>query len=183
MWSEAWSQKTKFMGQHGAHLCPVGPRWAPCWPHETCCQGRCFSGAVAWSPSAYGRLSKFSSWMGGGVKYPVPGLYPARLISLNFENRSYGSPSSFVTDVKSRSLLSLPGVLCQGEIHHTGSKGVTWVDIHPWLWLCLSGQVNVKRRIFDCSNPNRCRGDSVVGRSSYQHHGMHCGTATRRVAE
>ena len=26
-------------GQHGAHLGPVGPRWAPCWPHEPCCQG------------------------------------------------------------------------------------------------------------------------------------------------
>ena len=22
----------EFMGQHGAHLDPVGPRWAPCWP-------------------------------------------------------------------------------------------------------------------------------------------------------
>ena len=21
-------------GQHGAHLGPTGPRWAPCWPHE-----------------------------------------------------------------------------------------------------------------------------------------------------
>ena len=21
-------------GQHGAHLGPVGPRWAPCWPHD-----------------------------------------------------------------------------------------------------------------------------------------------------
>ena len=27
------------MGQHGAHLGPVGPRWAPCWPHEPCYQG------------------------------------------------------------------------------------------------------------------------------------------------
>ena len=26
-------------GQHGAHLGPVGPRWAPLWPHETCYQG------------------------------------------------------------------------------------------------------------------------------------------------
>ena len=26
-------------GQHGAHLGPVGPRWAPCWPHEPCYQG------------------------------------------------------------------------------------------------------------------------------------------------
>ena len=23
-------------GQHGAQLGPVGPRWAPCWPHEPC---------------------------------------------------------------------------------------------------------------------------------------------------
>ena len=26
-------------GQHGAHLGPVGPRWAPCWPHEPCYHG------------------------------------------------------------------------------------------------------------------------------------------------
>ena len=26
--------------QHGAHLGPVGPRWAPYWPHESCYQGR-----------------------------------------------------------------------------------------------------------------------------------------------
>ena len=24
---------------HGAHLGLVGPRWAPCWPHEPCYQG------------------------------------------------------------------------------------------------------------------------------------------------
>ena len=28
----------RFMGQHGAHLGPVGPGWAPCWPHEPCYQ-------------------------------------------------------------------------------------------------------------------------------------------------
>ena len=26
-------------GQHGAHLGPVGPRWAPCCPHGSCYQG------------------------------------------------------------------------------------------------------------------------------------------------
>ena len=26
-------------GQHGAHLGPTGPRWAPCWPHEHCYLG------------------------------------------------------------------------------------------------------------------------------------------------
>ena len=27
------------LGQHGSHLGPVGPRWAPCWPHDPCYQG------------------------------------------------------------------------------------------------------------------------------------------------
>ena len=31
-WQSSW-------GQHGAHLGPVGPRWAPCRPHEPCYQG------------------------------------------------------------------------------------------------------------------------------------------------
>ena len=26
-------------GQHGAHLCPGGPRWAPLWPYESCYEG------------------------------------------------------------------------------------------------------------------------------------------------
>ena len=35
-------------GKHGAHLGPVGPRWAPCWPHEPCHQG-CFSStSISW---------------------------------------------------------------------------------------------------------------------------------------
>ena len=32
------------MGQHGDHLGPVGPSWAPCWPHEPSYQGY-----VSWS--------------------------------------------------------------------------------------------------------------------------------------
>ena len=31
-WQGSW-------GQHGAHLGPTGPRWAPCWPHELCSLG------------------------------------------------------------------------------------------------------------------------------------------------
>ena len=26
-------------GQHGSHLGPTGPRWAPCWPYELCYLG------------------------------------------------------------------------------------------------------------------------------------------------
>ena len=37
------TQIAKFMGQHGAHLGPVGPRWAPCWPHEPCYQYICMT--------------------------------------------------------------------------------------------------------------------------------------------
>ena len=29
-------RKQSSWGQHGAQLGPVGPRWAPCWPHEPC---------------------------------------------------------------------------------------------------------------------------------------------------
>ena len=35
----AWPRKQSSWGQHGAHLGPVGPRWAPCWHHEPCYQG------------------------------------------------------------------------------------------------------------------------------------------------
>ena len=34
------TQIAKFMGPTWAHLGPVGPRWAPCRPHEPCYQGR-----------------------------------------------------------------------------------------------------------------------------------------------
>ena len=27
-------------GQHGAHMGPTGPRWAPCWSHESCYLGK-----------------------------------------------------------------------------------------------------------------------------------------------
>ena len=32
-----WEQGS--WGQHGAHLGPTRPRWAPCWPHELCYLG------------------------------------------------------------------------------------------------------------------------------------------------
>ena len=39
--AEFWfilTQIAKFMGPTWAHLGPVGPRWASCWPHEPCYQ-------------------------------------------------------------------------------------------------------------------------------------------------
>ena len=33
------TQIAKSMGQYGAHLGPVGPRWTPCCPHGPCYQG------------------------------------------------------------------------------------------------------------------------------------------------
>ena len=32
-----WEQGS--WGQHGAHLGPIGTRWAPCWPHKLCYLG------------------------------------------------------------------------------------------------------------------------------------------------
>ena len=36
---------------HGANMGPIGPRWAPCWPH-----GLCYLGLVQWQ--CYGMMSK-----------------------------------------------------------------------------------------------------------------------------
>ena len=38
-----WKQGS--WGQHGGHLGPTGPRWAPCWPHELCYLG-CSPGLI-----------------------------------------------------------------------------------------------------------------------------------------
>ena len=38
---DPWQQGS--WGQHGAHMGPTGPRWAPCWPHELCYLGIPFS--------------------------------------------------------------------------------------------------------------------------------------------
>ena len=67
------SREQSSWGQHGAHLGPVGPRWAPCWPHEPCYQG-CFDDPerrgdknVKWILSTC-----LSKWM--DVNFPVPVL-------------------------------------------------------------------------------------------------------------
>ena len=42
-----WKELPRYQsswGQHGAHLGPVGPRWAPCWLHEPCYQDMFTSG-------------------------------------------------------------------------------------------------------------------------------------------
>ena len=36
IWTSEYSWLQGSWGQHGAHLGPVGPRCAPCWPHELC---------------------------------------------------------------------------------------------------------------------------------------------------
>ena len=36
-WRSSWVQ-------HWTHLGPVGPRWVPCWPHESCYHGWPLSG-------------------------------------------------------------------------------------------------------------------------------------------
>ena len=42
---------------HGANMGPVGPRWAPCWPHEPRYQGLSLSLQLLYNPSACMPLS------------------------------------------------------------------------------------------------------------------------------
>ena len=44
-------------GQHGAHLGPTGPRWAPCWPHELCYLGIVPDQVTAQIAKAFGSTS------------------------------------------------------------------------------------------------------------------------------
>ena len=53
-------QIIKFMGPAWGHLGPVGPRWAPCWPHEPCYQGRCPS--ICSAVSAFFPISHPGIW-------------------------------------------------------------------------------------------------------------------------
>ena len=46
VWATLLASTQGSWGQHGAHLGPVGPRWAPCRPHEPCCLG--ISCVVEW---------------------------------------------------------------------------------------------------------------------------------------
>ena len=68
-WQDSWSQ-------HGAHLRPTGPRWAPCWPHELCYLGMAafsqttFSNAFSWM-KRYGfrlKLVQIIAWHRTGDK-------------------------------------------------------------------------------------------------------------------
>ena len=38
-WASGIPWKQGLWGQHGVHLGPTGPRWAPCCPHESCYRG------------------------------------------------------------------------------------------------------------------------------------------------
>ena len=56
-------------GQHGAHLGPVVPRWAPCWPHEPC-----YLGSYRPSPvQLHLTISLPTSEMGGTYKHEPHG--------------------------------------------------------------------------------------------------------------
>ena len=51
-------------GQHGAHLGPTGPRWAPCWPHESCYLGPlalCEGNPLRFAPQRVTKEERFPS--------------------------------------------------------------------------------------------------------------------------
>ena len=58
-YSLCYSLRLPESNEHGAHLGPTGPRWAPCWPHEPCYLG-------------------CSLPLGIGCKAPVPNIWKTR---------------------------------------------------------------------------------------------------------
>ena len=66
------------MGQHGAHLGPVGPRWAPCWPYEPCYQGLSYSSRTL----CLGRVDVQNGW-----NITLRGFLPA--IVINYCNMTH----------------------------------------------------------------------------------------------
>ena len=52
-------QIATFMGPQGAHLGPIGPRWAPCWPREPCYQGWLVISIITWMTLAISRRRKW----------------------------------------------------------------------------------------------------------------------------
>ena len=52
-----WLQSS--WGQYGAHLGPLGPRWAPCWPHEPCYLGQLCMGYFHCNERYFHQWKKF----------------------------------------------------------------------------------------------------------------------------
>ena len=72
-------------GQHWAHLDPVGPRWAPCWPHEPCYQGilsRCQVGIFSflWEECRIG-ISRCTTRVWSELDHSPQSYVPARALS------------------------------------------------------------------------------------------------------
>ena len=72
-----WHRQQSSWGQHGVHLGPVGPRWAPCWPHEPCYQG---DSAHRWDQDLYSLMNKSLTTRSHEVSKP-------RESRLDFSNR------------------------------------------------------------------------------------------------
>ena len=64
-------------GQHGAQLGPTGPKWAPCWPHETCYLGINVSGA-------WGTYRLIPQWQPCGTLFSTNNYYFVLLLLLSY---------------------------------------------------------------------------------------------------
>ena len=61
-WQPGHPREQSSWGQHGAHLGPVGPRWAPCWPHEPCYRGMRSHPMCIYLPIHHSRASESGLW-------------------------------------------------------------------------------------------------------------------------
>ena len=157
-----YAQIARFMGQHGAHLGPTGPRWAPCWPHELCYLGhsgtaqRCsftlnnceFVYAVM---NLHWWLSRnfLGPWCLSHRDTIVPDIIDINTTSIPpvspsiipaYLNQMYVIPEPCITLVPSRWMLSVK--VASVHIHHLQS-GLQWqspVWQQPGQWKQFAGQ-------------------------------------------
>ena len=90
-WAERYTQIARFMwptwGQHGAHLGPVGLRWALCWPHKPHYQGSHCQSSLSFCP-----LYNMDAITPQAAVFHIPGSYMIHTIghTTNIDSSSPG---------------------------------------------------------------------------------------------
>ena len=109
-----------------AHLGPVGPRWATCWPHEPCYQGLCPPIADRYS-AILSRYYQGTLYMLYTLREEMLKYTPVDIISLNLKNASYPYKSlrATIPDVPLNTYDETP-ILCPFRICVGAVRVMAW---------------------------------------------------------
>ena len=134
------------MGPTWAHLCPIGPRWAPCWSHGLCYQGVFHSNA---------NFAKFSNLMACIDKFYMYNICTpcARLVIIRFNINSITRSIPRTCALTIRCIASIQRTIPNHGIRSFNSHGLLTKSLDSWcvpasLWarallhhpLCTYGQ-------------------------------------------